>query len=113
MFACDYDGEMPEFWDGRDVVARKSHICDECGETINLGDSYHYETYLWEGTFDQQHTCERCIDLRDSYTALGYCCPSGNLWSDHLEMLVEKGQGDSDAAAKARAVIARRKQREG
>lgn len=110
-FSCDYDADdTPEFYRRRDVVARTEHVCGECAEVISKEAPYCYESGVWEGVFLQFYTCERCVDLRDSYVALGFCYVYGDLWADHLENLVESGEKNSTAADMARTIIIRRRE---
>ena len=48
-------------------VARKKHVCEECGKTIDIGDKYE----LYYGVQDERifcvKTCMDCKSLRDSF----------------------------------------------
>ena len=60
----DYGPEQNAFW-AKWVVARKEHICVECGEIIAKGEKYMYERGVWDGRFEAYHTCEACKYIRD------------------------------------------------
>ena len=65
--SCDYEGEPPEFSNTRTVLARKQHICCECGETIEPGEQYECVSGLWEDDFCVFRTCGGCVAIRDYY----------------------------------------------
>ena len=35
----------------KDVIARKKHTCDYCGEAINVGELHHWGKYIYDGHF--------------------------------------------------------------
>lgn len=41
-------------------VARKAHTCDECGETINPGQTYHDTRYFGDHEAGTHKACHRC-----------------------------------------------------
>ena len=41
-------------------VARKQHKCTECYRAIQAGESYLYETHLWDGRINTCKTCSHC-----------------------------------------------------
>lgn len=45
-------------------VARKQHVCCECGCTIDPGEKYHRVEGLWDGSFQTFKTCEFCAQVR-------------------------------------------------
>lgn len=47
-----------------DPVARKTHKCRECGRTIEPGERYHVDRFLWEGSLDTHKTCGHCMVAR-------------------------------------------------
>jgi len=70
--SCDcYDG--PEFSREAWRKARKQHECVECGETINPGDRYEYSCGVWDGSWDDHHTCAPCVAIRSHYCPGGFC----------------------------------------
>jgi superfamily II helicase len=64
---CDYydDSLRPTLIDIKTVKARKKHICQECGETINEKENYQRVKGLWEGEWDNFTICKICSDIRD------------------------------------------------
>lgn len=45
-------------------TARKPHRCAECGRAIEPGESYHYETFVFDGKFTSHKTCKHCMVAR-------------------------------------------------
>lgn len=60
-----WDAERPECCSKTTRKARKTHCCDECRRTIQLGESYEYISGVWEGEPGQYKTCEACVILRE------------------------------------------------
>ena len=59
----------------KDVVARKEHRCDWCGETIKKGEKYHYETFVFEGKVYDWHShlsCSRVVSAIWDYVDPDY-----------------------------------------
>lgn len=86
--SCEYEGGqycMRTVW----RKARKQHRCCECRKIIAIGEEYEYISGVWDGTPDSFHTCEKCADLRDSMTELGFCFIFGRLLEDHAEYVRE------------------------
>jgi hypothetical protein len=76
--ACDlYD--PCEFFNVKDVKARKEHKCCACGETIQVGQIYEYTTYKFEGIFITDKTCLTCVRIRNDF-----CGPMGEGLQDHI-----------------------------
>ena len=63
---CDYY-EWATVLTDKTRRAAKSHTCGECGETIQKGVLYLYETALFEGTVTTHKTCARCWQIRKDY----------------------------------------------
>jgi hypothetical protein len=42
-------------------AARKPHQCYECGRQIQVGEAYDSATYLWDGRWETNHTCQHCM----------------------------------------------------
>lgn len=86
---CDYTA--PQVYLAKQVKARKSHVCEECRNTIRAGDAYERVSGLWEGQWETFRTCLGCVSLRQ-YTE-GYvpcvCWQHGNMVEDCLETLQE------------------------
>lgn len=81
---CDYDS-APRFYSCVWRTARKHHLCCECRNVVAIGDKYQVIAGVWEDGFETYKTCEKCADLRDSMSELGYCASFGDLLSDHAE----------------------------
>ena len=48
----------------KDRIARKEHRCDWCNETINKGEKYYYETFIYDGEmcdWKSHLSCERIV----------------------------------------------------
>ena len=61
----DYD--PPAIFSSKEVKARKSHVCCECGGEIKKGDYYEKVKGLWEGEWREFKTCFTCLDVREVY----------------------------------------------
>ena len=59
--------------DHRDVIARKPHRCDYCGEWINKGEKYDYQKNIFDGTFYEWHTHLACSRIASAIW--DYCDP--------------------------------------
>lgn len=70
--------------------ARKVHSCCECGKDITIGEKYVYTSGIWDGTPHSFHACEKCEDLRESMTELGFCITYERLLSEHAEYVDEQ-----------------------
>lgn len=46
-----FDGDSPEVFEEREIVARAEHACGECGETIARGERYERVKGLWDGSW--------------------------------------------------------------
>jgi hypothetical protein len=44
-------------------VARKEHLCSECGRTIRVGEKYHKLTGLCDGRWETDRTCNHCMAM--------------------------------------------------
>ena len=80
--SCDYGGESPEFFDQREVKARKERRCCECGDLIHSGARYQYTVGKWDGGVEAYHTCLICARVRSDF-----CAPFGDLWAVLAEAL--------------------------
>lgn len=88
MCGCD-DMDGPSVFREKTVKARKLYKCYECGTKINPGELCDYIFGVWEGDVSSFYTCEKCVDLRDSLSALGFCMNFGSLIEDHQEYITE------------------------
>lgn len=48
-----------------DYKAKKDHRCAECGRTIHAGESYHRDTFIFEGRRQSHKTCGHCMVARN------------------------------------------------
>lgn len=108
-FSCDCEG--PEFCTESVRRANKPHTCCECKGEIKVGEQHEHVAGKWDGEFSTFRTCERCADLRSSYSGMGYCSTYGSLWADHLDMLLgmHEKQQSLKAIELAKAVIRQRR----
>lgn len=114
-FSCECD-EGPEWCRTEQRRAHKVHVCCECREEIKAGETYEHTVGKWEGDLSTFKTCERCSDLRKSYSAMGYCYTYGGLWEDHLDMLLgapEKQQSKKAIELADRIVNGAQRERHG
>lgn len=76
MISCDCSADV--FDDGPSCCvvkvrkARKSHTCEECGDTIKPGQCYEYSSGIWDGEPNDHKTCLTCVAIRDRYCPGGY-----------------------------------------
>jgi predicted RNA-binding Zn-ribbon protein involved in translation (DUF1610 family) len=82
------DGESYDYSDERSVVARKIHVCCECGDVINRGEEYEYFKGVFDGEWEVHKTCKPCRRIGSDYCL---CVPFGQLW-EYLEECIE-GEG--------------------
>lgn len=92
-FSCgwDYDGDRADVWSETEHVARKRHTCSECRGDISPGDTYGRIFTLFDGEPETTKLCERCYDLKSSFSDLGYCYVIGSLLGDYADWLEEGG----------------------
>lgn len=55
-----YGGDGPTVSSHKEVTARKSHRCGECGRDIAVGERYHYGFQVYDGSAYSAHTCSHC-----------------------------------------------------
>ena len=67
-----YDYESPEFHSIDNPMARKTHVCCECGESILPGQTYESASGKWDGDVMTYKTCLVCARIRDDYCWGGY-----------------------------------------
>lgn len=60
MCMIDACGEWCEVYVRENRTARKEWRCDECSATIPPGATYAYAKGLYEGRWDEYHTCSAC-----------------------------------------------------
>jgi hypothetical protein len=80
--------ELAEFYECRELVARKDHTCCECHSPIATGEKHLYAVGKWAGDFDyfRQHLIcgEACMLIRDKFNG-GDCIPFGALFDEFHE----------------------------
>ena len=58
---CYCEDSPPDFpQDEKEYVARKSHVCSECGNTIEIGEKYTRIWGIWDGNMLVFKQCEFC-----------------------------------------------------
>ncbi|RFA24271.1 hypothetical protein CAI21_22320 [Alkalilimnicola ehrlichii] len=61
-----YDADGSVVMLGQDKrKARKSHRCSECRRSIQPGEEYMDERFIWQGEINQHRTCRHCLVVRD------------------------------------------------
>ena len=80
---CDCDYDSPEFYNCKEVIAKKEHICSECGSPILIGEKYENVFGKWGGVVATFKTCSDCLNLRFALeTTPCYCLVHGSLIDD-------------------------------
>ena len=89
---CDY-GESPDVYDAAKRKARVRHKCYECGGAIVPGEVYERAAMLYEGSWDTNKTCCRCLDVREYVTAHApcFCWMHGSMLEDAKAVINEHG----------------------
>jgi hypothetical protein len=100
--ACECDYDPNRIWHDRWRKARKQHVCEECRETIEVGERYHYATFLTaDGDWGDYTCCAPCHRIQQDYAP---CCALGMLRDTIEECLgfdyvTYDGSDDDDRAA--------------
>lgn len=71
VYVDSYDSQ-PEFYNEKMPIARKQHICGECGRKIERGEPYENFSGKWEDTFSTYKTCNNCLSIRDEFFCEGW-----------------------------------------
>lgn len=76
----DYGDDWgPECFSSADRRARKEHLCCECRRVIAPGETYRYESGIWDGRPEAFKICADCMTLRAAF----FCSWAyGGLWRD-------------------------------
>lgn len=78
MCTCDFEG--PEVCTETRPVARKQHVCFECGSAIDPGEKYWRLDGMWY-KFETYKMCEICRQIADlAYKGGHDCIPFGCLY---------------------------------
>lgn len=64
---CDCDCERPKAYSESHPVARKTHLCCECGKSILPGERYHVFSGIYDFGCETYKTCESCEAMRAAY----------------------------------------------
>jgi len=75
LIACDCSVDIDERADKslvRTMVARKEHVCCECGEKITRGQEFELYNIQWFDVWVSYKTCIPCTRIRGHYCAHGF-----------------------------------------
>lgn len=75
---CDF--ESPTIFEEKHITARKSHVCCECGSTIDPGEKYQHCRGLWDGSWATYKSCETCSSIRYKAMVFHECMLFGELY---------------------------------
>jgi hypothetical protein len=81
--------DRSEFWREKSHRARKTHICEECGRVISIGEVYWYGFGKQDGYIYDSKTCEHCRVASD--WLLRNC--NGFIYGAIIEDLKEHAEG--------------------
>ena len=87
-FACGCD--PAEVYRASFQKARKEHLCVECGHVITPGQEYQRVFMVYEGDPSTHVFCERCSDLIEAFSDVGYCWGIGQFFEDYGDWLDEE-----------------------
>lgn len=98
MCSCDF--EIPKVSSVVFRKARKSHVCDECGCTIQSGDVYRIDSGFIEYWYKSK-MCRRCQDLAWFIESIedDFCFALGELQSQLLECEIVSWDEELDCPA--------------
>lgn len=88
---------MMEFYSMHDIKsAKKSHVCELCGKTIEVGEPYCHEAGKWNHDFFYRALHPVCFAMEEEY-----CCEVDNefTWDDILEYVADTYCNDCRYAA--------------
>lgn len=90
---CIYVGsyDASKFYKAGTQIARKEHLCSECGRIINKGELYEKAVGKWDGRLDSFKTCNDCLSVRDNFFCNGFY--HEGLWED-LDDHIREYNGD-------------------
>jgi len=64
---CDFDfAEILRSYNATRPIARKEHICEECGRKIRPGERYEHVSGVCDQGWKTFKTCIYCLGLRDT-----------------------------------------------
>jgi hypothetical protein len=75
-----------EFYNQSSHRSRRERVCEGCGKTIQVGETYVSQRGLYDGEFFTRALCVSCEEILDSY-----CCEIDNefTWDDVEEYATE------------------------
>lgn len=86
---CRIDGaERSVVIQSKDRKAIKEHRCSECRRPIAAGETYHYETTIYDGQRDSSKTCAHCCIARQ--WLIKNC--GGFIYGEVIEEVQEHGE---------------------
>lgn len=87
---CDY-GDAPDVYSANRMTARKAHRCSECCKPISPGEQYERAAALYDGSWQTERTCCRCLAVRDYVTAHAPCfCWMHNSMLDDARQVIDE-----------------------
>lgn len=93
--SCDFDGEPITFESTAMRKSRKTHMCTECGCSIERGDKYEHVVLGCDGGVYVFKTCPLCIELR-SWAKISvpcFCYSYGDV-IERVRLLVDEARDD-------------------
>lgn len=73
--SCIYVGDTEDgqhMLNQKTCIARKVHVCGECGITIDKKTPYEFEQMVYDGRIDTFKTCMDCMSVRDAMFCDGW-----------------------------------------
>ena len=86
---CD-NGESVDNYKSEMRVARKEFKCGECANPIVATEMHEYVTYMFEGVFGRERTCNDCLSARRTFFSGGFY--HSMIWDD-IEIFIEESEG--------------------
>jgi hypothetical protein len=62
---CSYGYDLPDVYNEHERIAKKEHICSECGRIIAIKEKYKYHFGVWEGRAEAFKTCAHCLIVQN------------------------------------------------
>lgn len=93
---CDYD-ESPTIYEANVARARLLHKCKECGADIAPGERYERARMLFDGSWQVDKTCARCLDVREYVKAHApcFCWYHGSMLEDARGVVDQYGHASA------------------
>jgi len=70
--ACSVFDEAADHYHAEMRKARKQHVCCECDETIEPGETYERVSSVYDGDWSHAKTCALCVKIRDEICCNGF-----------------------------------------